>query len=77
MVMVDVDSNAIIVEPMKNRKDNEMIRAYDALVKRLLRAGAQRTTQKTYAGQRNITQHEGAHQRQIQIHTRASPTGVP
>ncbi|KAL7502326.1 hypothetical protein ACHAXN_000445, partial [Cyclotella atomus] len=39
MVMVDIDSNAILVEPMKSRKDHEMIRAYDALVKRILRAG--------------------------------------
>eukprot|EP00804_Cyclotella_cryptica_P025596 CCRYP_002824-RB/>CCRYP_002824-RB protein AED:0.38 eAED:0.38 QI:0/-1/0/1/-1/0/1/0/350 len=39
MVMVEVDSNAILLEPMHSRKDNEMIRAYDSLVKRLLRAG--------------------------------------
>jgi hypothetical protein len=39
MVMVDIDSNAILVEPMKSRKDQEMIRAYDTLVKRLQRAG--------------------------------------
>jgi hypothetical protein len=41
MVMAEIDSNAILVEPMKSRKDQEMIRAYDALVKRLLRAGIQ------------------------------------
>jgi hypothetical protein len=35
MVMVEIDSNAILVEPMKSRKDAEMIRAYDKLVKRL------------------------------------------
>jgi hypothetical protein len=39
MVMVEIDSNAILVEPMKSRKNQEMIRAYDALVKRLQRAG--------------------------------------
>jgi hypothetical protein len=39
MVMVEIDSNAILVEPMKSRKDQEMIRAYDTLVKRLQRAG--------------------------------------
>jgi hypothetical protein len=39
VVMVDIDSNAILVEPMKSCKDQEMIRAYDALVKRLLQAG--------------------------------------
>lgn len=39
MVMVEIDSNAILVEPMKSRKDAEMIRAYDALVLRLRRAG--------------------------------------
>jgi hypothetical protein len=31
MVMVYIDSNTHLVEPMKNRKDQEMIRAYDAL----------------------------------------------
>ena len=41
MVMVEIDSNAILVEPMKSRKDEEMIRAYDSLVKRLQRAGIQ------------------------------------
>eukprot|EP00956_Cyclotella_meneghiniana_P021291 scaffold38589_cov41-Cyclotella_meneghiniana.AAC.1 len=39
MVMVEIDSNAILVEPLKSRKDAEMIRAYGALVKRLQRAG--------------------------------------
>ncbi len=32
MVMVKIDSNAILVEPMKRRKDEEMIQAYDALL---------------------------------------------
>eukprot|EP00804_Cyclotella_cryptica_P013348 CCRYP_005123-RA/>CCRYP_005123-RA protein AED:0.24 eAED:0.24 QI:0/0/0/1/1/1/2/0/905 len=41
MVLVEIDSNAILVEPMKSRKDEEMIRAYDALVGRLQRAGIQ------------------------------------
>ncbi|KAL7502105.1 hypothetical protein ACHAXN_000864, partial [Cyclotella atomus] len=35
MVMVEINSNAILVEPMKSRKDAEMIRVYDKLVKRL------------------------------------------
>ena len=39
--MVEVDSNAIILEPMKSRQDSEMIRAYDSLVSRLLRCGVQ------------------------------------
>ena len=39
MVMVEIDSNAILVEPMTSRKDAEMIRAYDALITRLRRAG--------------------------------------
>ena len=38
MVLVEIDSNAILVEPMKSRKDAEMIRAYDALMLRLNRA---------------------------------------
>ena len=39
MVMVEIDSNAILVEPMKSRKDEEMIRAYNPLLLRLKRAG--------------------------------------
>jgi len=39
MVMVEIDSNAILVEPMKSHKDEEMIRAYNALLLRLKRAG--------------------------------------
>ena len=39
MVMVEIDSNAILVEPMTTRKDREMQRAYKALLKRLKRAG--------------------------------------
>ena len=35
MVIVEIDSNAIIVEPMKSRKDAETIRAYDVLVQQL------------------------------------------
>jgi hypothetical protein len=35
MVMVEMDSYAILVEPMKSRKDEEMIRAYNALLLRL------------------------------------------
>jgi hypothetical protein len=38
MVMVEIDSNAILVEPMKSRKENEMIRTYDVLVKQLQNA---------------------------------------
>jgi hypothetical protein len=39
MVMVEINSNAILVEPMKSRKDEEMIRAYNALLLQLKRAG--------------------------------------
>ena len=38
MVMVEIDSSGILVEPMKSRKDDEMIRAYTSLVTRLKRA---------------------------------------
>ncbi len=41
MVMLEIDSNAILVEPMKSRKDEEMQRAYLALIGRLKRAGVQ------------------------------------
>ncbi len=39
MVMVEINSNTILVEPMKSRKDEEMIRAYNALLLRLKQAG--------------------------------------
>jgi hypothetical protein len=39
MVMVEIDSNAILVEPMKNHKDAKMIRAYSALLLQLKQAG--------------------------------------
>ncbi len=39
MVMVGIDSNAILVEPMKSCKDAEMIRAYDTLLQQLKRVG--------------------------------------
>ena len=39
MVMVEIDSNAILVEPLKSRKDPELTRAYCALMQRLTRAG--------------------------------------
>ena len=39
MVMVEVDSNVILVEPMKSKHDDEMTRAYKHLLLRLKRAG--------------------------------------
>jgi hypothetical protein len=39
MVMVEINSNAILVEPKKSRKDEEMIHGYNALLLRLKRAG--------------------------------------
>jgi hypothetical protein len=39
MVMVEIDSNDILVEPMKTHKDAKMIRAYNTLLLRLKRAG--------------------------------------
>jgi hypothetical protein len=38
MVMVEIDSNTILVEPMKNCKDAEMIRAYHTLLLQLKQA---------------------------------------
>ncbi|KAL7538776.1 hypothetical protein ACHAXR_008792, partial [Thalassiosira sp. AJA248-18] len=38
MVMVDIDSSGILVEPIKSHKDAEMIRAYQVLMLRLKRA---------------------------------------
>eukprot|EP00804_Cyclotella_cryptica_P028836 CCRYP_008420-RA/>CCRYP_008420-RA protein AED:0.29 eAED:0.29 QI:0/0/0/1/1/1/4/0/762 len=39
MVMVDIDSSAILVEPIKNRTDLELTRAYSTLINRLHQAG--------------------------------------
>ena len=39
MIMVEIDSSAILVKPMKSQKDAEMIRAYNALLLRLKQAG--------------------------------------
>ncbi|KAL7476565.1 hypothetical protein ACHAW6_002421 [Cyclotella cf. meneghiniana] len=41
MVMVEIDSNAILLELLKNRTDGEMIRTYNNLVSQLLRCSAQ------------------------------------
>jgi hypothetical protein len=37
--MVEIDSSAILVEPIKNRSDAELTRAYSLLIARLHRAG--------------------------------------
>ena len=39
MVMVEVDSNTILVEPMSSRKDTEMQQAYLAFLQRIKEAG--------------------------------------
>ena len=39
MVLIEIDSNAILVEAMKNRTAGEMIRAYQVLVNQLKSAG--------------------------------------
>ncbi len=39
MVLVKIDSNTILVEPMKSRKDTEMMQAYNSLLPQLKRAG--------------------------------------
>ncbi len=39
MVMVEINSDAILVKPMKSRKDEEMIRTYNTLLLQLKRAG--------------------------------------
>eukprot|EP00985_Skeletonema_marinoi_P033265 scaffold40873_cov788-Skeletonema_marinoi.AAC.1 len=41
MVMLEIDSNVILVEAMKSKKDAEMQRAYLALIGRLKRAGVE------------------------------------
>ena len=39
MVLVEVDANYIDAEPMKNRTEQEMIRAYQALLERIKSTG--------------------------------------
>jgi hypothetical protein len=39
MVLVEINSNAILVELMKSRKDAEMIQGYSALLLQLKKAG--------------------------------------
>jgi hypothetical protein len=39
IVMVEIDSNTILVEPMKNRKDAKIIRAYNTLLLQLKQSG--------------------------------------
>ena len=39
MVMVEIDINAVLVEPLKNRKDTEINRAYRTIMILLKRAG--------------------------------------
>ena len=38
MVMVEIDSNAILVEPINSRNDHELARAYRVLMTRLQQA---------------------------------------
>ena len=39
MVMVEIDSNAILVEPLKSRKDAELTRSYRTRMMQLKQAG--------------------------------------
>ena len=39
MVMVKIDSNYALLQPMNNKSDKAMVEAYEALMKRLRRAG--------------------------------------
>ena len=59
MVLVEIDSNAILIEPIKSRKDAKMIRAYDVIVQRLLAANIH--PQKAHPRQQNLGQHETPH----------------
>ena len=42
MVLVEIDSSAILVEPIKSRSDTELIHAYSMLMSRLHKAGLPR-----------------------------------
>jgi hypothetical protein len=43
MVMVEINSNAILVELMKSRKDAEMIQAYNTLLTAMFEASGHHT----------------------------------
>ena len=47
MVLVELDSDAILVTPMKNRTSKEMIRVYQVLVDRLKASGVHPLQTKT------------------------------
>jgi len=77
MVMVEIDSNSILVEPMKSCKDDEMIHAYNALLLRLKRAGI--VPKEARPRQQSFREHEEPHMRHLHIRhgistTRMSPT---
>ncbi len=59
MVMVEIDSNAILIEPMKSRKDEEMIRAYNTLLLQLKQAGI--VPKKHVLDNKSIREHEEPH----------------
>jgi hypothetical protein len=73
LIMVEIDSSAILVEPMKSRKDAEMIRAYNALLLRLKQAGI---SPKNMYGQQGVPKkNEESHPGQL--HTGTCTTRVP
>ena len=39
MVMMEIDSNTILIEPIKNRKDGELTQKYRAMILRLRHTG--------------------------------------
>ena len=39
MLMIEIESNALLVEPIKSLKDKEITRAYQKMILRLQRAG--------------------------------------
>ncbi len=75
--MVEIDSNAILIEPMKSCKDKEMIQAYNALLLRLKRTGI--VPKKHVLDNEASEKHEESHMQHVQIQhgtsaTRMSPT---
>jgi len=59
IVMVEIDSNSILVEPMKSHKDEEMIRTHNALLLRLKRAGI--VPNEARPRQQSFREHEEPH----------------
>jgi hypothetical protein len=66
MVMVEIDSNTILVELLPRRQDKQLVLGYDSLVIRLRPAGV---TPKKHILDNEISEYEESHPRPLQVST--------